>query len=243
MVVRASSFENRSNLAPQFLKEVISRYEGTRLGRQEIYAEVLEDSEGALWSSGQLEKIQVKETPDMARVVVGVDPSKGKERGNDEQGIVCCGQGVDGFYYVIEDASCKLSPEGWAGRAVDVARRRGASCIVVERNAGGDMAKAVIEQAARARDLNVRVKPVLAKSGKGARAEPIAALYEQNKVRHLPGLEKLEDEMCHLTPGGYEGAGSPNRIDGMTWAMLELANVKVVAGEIDEKLEEWTARK
>lgn len=240
VVRRASSFENRSNLAPQFLQEVIKSYEGTRLGRQEIYAEILEDSENSLWTQTQLEKIQVKEAPEMARVVVGVDPSKGNKSGsNDEQGIVACGQGMDGLYYVLADRSCLLTPEGWAGRAVELARQLGAACISVETNAGGQMATSVIEQAAKARGVNVRIKPVVARSGKGARAEPVSALYERGSVRHLPGLEKLEEEQVHMTPGGYEGSGSPNRIDALCWSLLELSHVKVVSGEIDEKLDEW----
>jgi phage terminase large subunit-like protein len=232
VTVRASTFENRNNLAPQYITDIVAAYEGTRLGRQEIFAEVLEDAEGALWTTGQLEKLTIRrsEMPEMVRVVVGVDPSKGKEKGNDEQGIVACGQGKDGLYYVIDDKSCKLSPEGWGGRAVELAARTMASCIVVERNAGGDMAGAVIQHAAKQRGVVVRIKPVLAKTGKGARAEPIAALYEQGKVRHAAGLEKLEEEMCHMTPGGYECGGSPNHLDAM--CLMEGTLVRADGGDV-----------
>lgn len=234
-VTSGSTYENLSNIT----SDTIAKYEGTRLGRQEIYAEILEDAEGALWNSEQLESLKVQKAPPLHRAVVGVDPSKGKQEGNDEQGIVAVGIGTDRLIYVLEDATCKLSPDGWGGKAVELAVKVGAGVIVVERNAGGDMARAVIEHAAEKRGVAVRVKPVLAKTGKGARAEPIAALYEQNRVRHLPGLEALEDEMVHMTPAGYDGDGSPNRVDSLTWATLELVGTTVIAAEAKKEVEEW----
>lgn len=238
-VVTASTYENRSNLAADYIERITTDYGGTRLGRQEINAEILDDAEDSLWKTEQLEKCEVKVAPEMRRVVVGIDPSAGKDKGNDEQGIVVCGIGEDGFFYVIRDVTCKKSPEGWAGTAVSAALQYNAGCIVIERNMGGDLAKSVVDAAAKHRGVPMRVKPVLARSGKGARAEPIAALFEQGRVKMLPGLDKLQGEMILMTPNGYEGGGSPNRVDAMCWAMIELAGTKMVSGVIEEKLEAW----
>ena len=213
-ITRGNTYENLGNLAPQFIERIVSRYEGTRLGRQELYAEVLDDVPGALWTRRQLDELRAKEAPQLIRVVVGVDPS-GSTTG-DEQGIVVAGKGVDGQAYVLTDASCRLSPEGWARRAVEAYHRQEADLIVAEKNFGGDMVASTI----RTVDPLVPVKMVTASRGKAVRAQPVAALYEQGRVHHVGGLPDLEDQMCAYTPDGYDG--SPDRVDALVWALTDL---------------------
>jgi len=164
----------------------------------------------------------------MARIVVAIDPSGGDAEGNDEQGIVVAGQGVDGNYYVLDDRSCKLSPQGWASRAVAAYHEYKADKLIAEKNFGGDMVEAIIKQV----DNKANFKMVTASRGKVQRAEPIAALYEQGKVKHVKGLEKLEAQLTNWTSS--DGT-SPDRLDAMVWALTELAlgkkaipNVEVV---------------
>ena len=222
VVTRGSTYDNAANLAPQFLETVKAKYEGTRLGRQELRAEILEDVPGAMWTiemiEGALKKVEV---PDLARVVVAVDPSgtRGMEDSGDWIGIVCAGKGVDGRYYVLGDWSCKLPPAGWGRRAVDCYHHFGADCIIAERNFGGAMVEAVIRTA----DPNVPYREVSASRGKIARAEPIAALYEQNRVTHCEPFLEMEAQMMALTHNGYMGDGSPDRLDSCIWGLTELA--------------------
>lgn len=216
VLTRGSTYDNLDNLASSFKEQVLASYEGTRLGRQELLGELLEDVEGALWTNKMLEDIQVDEYPNMQRVVVAIDPSGGDGAGNDEQGIVVAGKGIDGLYYVLADRSCKLSPQGWASRAVGAYHEFSADKLVAEKNFGGDMVEAVIKQV----DRNVGFKMVTASRGKVQRAEPIAALYEQNKVRHIRGLAELESQMTGWTP---EDGTSPDRLDALVWALTELA--------------------
>jgi predicted phage terminase large subunit-like protein len=179
--------------------------------------ELLEDVEGALWTNKLLEEALYEgELPNMQRVIVAIDPSGGDGAGNDEQGIVVAGKGIDGFFYVLSDRSCKLSPQGWASRAVAAYHEFKADKIVAEKNFGGDMVSAVVKQV----DNNVSFKMVTASRGKVQRAEPIAALYEQGKVRHVKGLHDLEAQMTGWTP---EDGTSPDRLDALVWAMTELA--------------------
>ena len=155
----------------------------------------------------------------MRRIVVAVDPSGTKGDGNgDDVGIVVAGLGIDGRGYVLEDATCNLSPEGWARRVIDRARAWNADRIVAERNFGGAMVQAIIRTA----DRNAPFKEVTASRGKVVRAEPIAALYEQGKVSHVGVFSDLEDQMCNFTPSGYVGDGSPDRGDALVWALTEL---------------------
>ena len=155
----------------------------------------------------------------MQRIVVAVDPSgtKGDDSG-DEIGIVVAGLGVDGLGYVLEDGSCQMSPEGWGRRAVELYHRYKADRIVAERNYGGDMVRFTIKSA----DQKVAFKEVTASRGKAVRAEPISAFYEQGKVRHVGHFPDLEDQMCNMTPSGYVGDNSPDRLDAMVWALTEL---------------------
>jgi len=217
-VTRGSTFDNVANLPERFIQTIKDRYEGTRLGRQELFAEVLDDAVGALWTR---DSIITGSLPQMQRIVVAIDPSGASgaaEDTADSIGIVAAGKGFDGRFYVIEDATCRMSPSGWARRAVERYRDLSADVIVAERNFGGDMVLAVIKTA----DRNANVKLVTASRGKAVRAEPIAALYEQKRVTHAAGLEALEDQMCMMTLSGYVGDGSPDRVDALVWALSEL---------------------
>jgi phage terminase large subunit-like protein len=216
-VSRGSTFDNAANLSKRFIGRLKDTYEGTRLGRQELFAEILDDVPGALWTR---EMIRTGPAPEFARVVVAVDPSgaSGNDDG-DSIGIVVAGRAMDGTVHVIEDATCDLGPAGWGRRAVERYHAHKADRIVAERNFGGAMVESVIRTA----DRSVPVKLVTASRGKAVRAEPIAALYEQGKVTHSRGLDALEDQMMQMTLSGYVGEGSPDRVDALVWALSELA--------------------
>ncbi|ADU50161.1 hypothetical protein Tmar_0036 [Thermaerobacter marianensis DSM 12885] len=218
VVTRGSTYENAANLAPAFLEQIISRYEGTRLGRQELYGEVLDDVPGALWQRKRIDELRVREAPELVRVVVAIDPAVTSEEGSDETGIVVAGRGVDGDAYVLADRSCRMSPDGWARRAVKAYYDFDGDRIVGEVNNGGDLVETVI----RTVDPKVPYKAVRASRGKAVRAEPVAALYEQGKVHHVGTFDHLEDQLCQITPDGYQGAGSPDRADALVWALTEL---------------------
>jgi phage terminase large subunit-like protein len=221
VITRGSTFDNARNLAPAFLESVKARYGGTRLGRQELNAEVLLDVQGSLWTRDMIDRANGSWTlPDMKRVVVAIDPSgtKGAEDSGDSVGIVVCGLGSDGFGYVLADKTCKLSPDGWGKVAVKAYSDFKADRIIAERNFGG----AMVEHVIRTVDRNVSYKEVTASRGKVARAEPISALYEQNKIRHAGAFSDLEDQMAAMTSDGYVGDGSPDRCDALVWALTEL---------------------
>lgn len=222
VTTRGTSYDNRLNLAPAFFETIIRRYEGTRFGRQEINAELLEDVQGALWTRAMLDAARLAqgtEPPQMARVVVGVDPSG--TRGHDDRasvGIVAAGKGIDGVGYVLADFTCALSPAGWGRRIAEAVSLHKADCVVAEGNFGGAMVESVLAAA----DVGARVKMVTASRGKIVRAEPIAALYEQNRVRHAGAFSALEDQLVAFTTDGYVGEGSPDRADAMIWTLTEL---------------------
>lgn len=221
VITRGTTLDNASNLAPSFLDEVTKKYAGTRLGRQELNAEVLDDAPGALWTRAILDATRKRDDdlPDMARIVVAIDPSgtDGNDEG-DEVGIVVVGRGIDGRGYVLADYTCKLSPEGWARRALDAYYRYEADRIVAERNFGGAMVAAVIRSA----DGKASYKEVTASRGKVVRAEPVSALWEQGRMSIVGSLPEMEDEMCMTTNTGFIGEHSPNRLDAMVWATSEV---------------------
>jgi len=219
-VTRGSTFDNADNLPAKFIETIRTKYEGTRLGRQELNAEILDDVPGALWTREMIDQAQVRAAPDLVRVVVAVDPSgtKGEADKGDSIGIIAAGKGVDGNAYVLADRTCKLSPDGWGRRSVATYYDLGADRIVAERNFGG----AMVEHVIRTVDPKVSYKEVTASRGKVARAEPVAALYEQGKVKHVGGFSDLEDQMCAMTPDGFLGEGSPDRADALVWAITEL---------------------
>jgi len=219
VVTRGSTFDNADNLAPSMLEQLKKKYEGTRLGRQELYAEVLTDTEGALWSWSLIDETRIKETeaPEMRRVIVAIDPAVTNNSDSDETGIVVAGVGLDGRYYVLEDASGKMSPDAWGRKAVDCYYSWQADRIVAETNNGGDL----VERLIRTVDNNVSYSPVTASRGKLTRAEPIAALYEQRKVSHAGFFSEMEDQMTTYIGGSRK---SPDRMDALVWALTELSH-------------------
>ncbi len=216
VVTRGSTFDNSANLAPSMLAELEHRYQGTRLGRQELYAEILDDVEGALWSSALIEQGRVADFPDLVRLVVAVDPAVTSGEESDETGIVAVGAGYDGDLYVIEDVSLRGSPQVAMGAAVSCYRDLMADRLVVERNNGGDYLPAMV----RTIDPGVAVETVVATRGKALRAEPVAALYEQGRVHHVGVFPELEQQLCEWTP---ESRTSPDRMDALVWAVTWLA--------------------
>lgn len=218
-VTRMRTDENAANLAPGFLKMVERRYAGTRLGRQELDGEMIEDREDALWSRRVIEQAATEMPGALGRIVVAVDPPASSRRTSDACGIVAAGLGGDGIVFVLADATVRAArPQEWAARAVALYHRLQADCLVVEVNQGGEMATAVI----RTVDPVVPVKPVRARRGKWLRAEPVAALYQQGRVRHAGCFGELEDEMCDFGPNGLSNGRSPDRVDALVWAVTEL---------------------
>ncbi|WP_438362976.1 DNA-packaging protein [Nioella halotolerans] len=214
---------NRAFLAESFLEEVRARYGATRLGRQELDGELVEEAEGALWSQGLLDGARAEAVPVGARITVAVDPPVTGHAGSDACGIVVvgvvqAGPPRDWHAVVIEDCSVQgVSANGWAEAAVAAYHRHGAERMVAEVNQGGDL----VLDAVRMVDPLVNVRSVHAARGKVARAEPVAALYEQGRVAHLGGLPELEDQMCRMSITGYEGPGSPDRVDALVWALTD----------------------
>lgn len=213
-----TTFDNRSNLASTFLDRIQKRYAGTRLGRQELNAEILGDLPGALWSMATLDGYRLREAPKLKRIVVAVDPAVTNTEASDEHGLIVAGVSEDQRGIVLEDASLSGSPTEWARRAVSLYRSWDADGIVVEVNQGGDMVAHTI----RTIDPTAHIIEVRASRGKHVRAEPIAALYEQGKIAHVGAFPVLEGQMTQMTTSGYEGDGSPDRVDALVWAMTEL---------------------
>lgn len=217
-VTRVSTFANRANLAPSFLTSIIARYAGTRLGRQEIEAEIIDDNPDALFQRAMLEENRVSAAPQLKRIVVGVDPPVSSGAGADECGIVVAGLGYDDKAYVLDDCTVQgLAPLAWARAVAGAYHKYAADRVVAEVNQGGDLVMTVLRQV----DPALPVRKVHASRGKALRAEPVAALYEQGRVRHVGAHPKLEDQMCEFTPGD-PGAGSPDRLDALVWAITEL---------------------
>lgn len=239
-VTRGSTHDNAQNLAGSFIEKILSKYEGTRLGRQEIDGDILDDNPGALWKRPRLDELRVydekklhpadaaqkprnKFLPPLRRVVVGVDPAVSANEDSDETGIVVAGLGTDGHLYVLDDLSGVYTPAQWGERVAKAAytRRQGlpAECIVAEVNQGGDLVKSNIVAFTR----GVRLRTVHAKRGKALRAEPISTLYEQGRVHHVGTLPKLEDQMCDWDPATSKD--SPDRVDALVYALTELSGI------------------
>jgi len=217
-VTRMRTGDNAENLAASFLTAVQDRYGGTRLGRQELDGELIADRDDALWNRAKIEA-ETGLPGELGRIVVAVDPPASSGRRSDACGIVAAGLEVDGTAVVLADASAPgLKPGEWAARAVALYHRLGADCIVAETNQGGEMVGAVIAQV----DPLVPVRQVRATRGKWLRAEPVAALYAQGKVRHAERFAALEDEMCDFGADGLAGGRSPDRVDALVWAIGEL---------------------
>ena len=224
-VTRGATWDNAANMPESFIQEIEDKYAGTRLGRQELEGEILEDIPGALWTRESIDNYRIKDNiPDFERVIVAVDPAASSEEGSDETGIVVVGFARDkdgyGRGYVLEDGSLRGSPEEWASKAVKLYRKHQADKIVAEKNNGGDMVASVI----RGVDRSVPITLVHASRGKYVRAEPISALYEQGRVHHCGRFDQLEDQMCLFTTDAFKtpSMGSPDRVDALVWGLTEI---------------------
>jgi len=216
-ITRGSTFENADNLSQSALVELQARYDGTRLGRQELYGEVLDDVEGALWTRSLIEdaRIRPEDAPPYFRVVVAIDPAVTSGESSDETGIIVAGATPDGHYYIIEDATMKGSPEAWMRKAVEMYRKHKCDRVIAETNNGGDMIEALLRQV----DANVPYRKVTASRGKKVRAEPISALSEQKRLHMVGGFPELEDQLVSWEPDADK---SPDRMDAMVWAVTDL---------------------
>lgn len=214
-ITRGSTYANLENLAPSFRRVIMDRYEGTRLGRQELHAEVLDDIEGAIFQASWIRRALSFDPQQAVRVAVGLDPAGSHRADSDQTGIVVVALMRDGTLVVLADRSGRYTPMEWAGIAGHEADKWGADLIVAEKNYGGDMVAATLAT----QKVKTRVKVVTASRGKAVRAEPIAGLYEQGKVEHLDGLGALETQMTEWVPGVGD---SPDRVDAMVWAATEL---------------------
>jgi predicted phage terminase large subunit-like protein len=220
VMTRGRTIENQANLAPAFLDQIVTRYQGTRLGRQELDAELLEDVPGALWQRGIIEAARTAALPELTRIVVAIDPAATSGEQADETGIIVAGRDATGHGYVLADASGHYAPAEWARAAITAYAAHRADRIVGEVNNGGDMVEATL----RMIDPLVPFRAVRASRGKAARAEPVAALYEQGRMHHLGAFPRLEDQMCAFTSDFDRAAAgySPDRVDALVWAMTEL---------------------
>jgi len=219
VVTHAPTRANAYNLAPTFLETVVARYAGTRLGRQELDGELIDERPDALWSRDGLEARRVEQAPNLVRIVVAIDPPATSGRKSDACGIVAIGLAEDGKAYVLADRSRRQAkPSDWASVAIGLWHGLGADCLVAEVNQGGEMVAEVIASA----DPSVPVKQVRASRGKYSRAEPVAMLYDQEKVHHVGPFPDLEDEMVDFGTSGLSGGRSPDRLDALVWAITEL---------------------
>ncbi|MEA2876069.1 MAG: hypothetical protein QOF14_1265 [Hyphomicrobiales bacterium] len=217
-LTRAGTAANAYHLSPAFLETIVARYRGTRLGRQEIDGEVIEERPDALWTRAMLDACRLPGAPACSRIVVAVDPPASAGRHSAACGLIAAGLGGDVIYVLADETASGLSPAGWARKAIALWRRYEADCLVVEVNQGGDMVRQVI----RDEDASVPVTPVRAHRGKYLRAEPVAALYEQGRVKHCGDFSELEDEMCDFGPDGLSSGRSPDRLDALVWAVTAL---------------------
>jgi len=225
VVTRGATLDNAANLAKSTVKALYDRYSGTRLGRQELDGEILGDIPGALWSRELIDSSRVKEAPeDLEKVYVAVDPATSSDEGADEHGIVvvALARDEDGYAhgYVLEDATCKGTPEEWASKVVKLYRKWEADKVIAEKNQGGEMVSSVL----KAQDRTLPIKLVHASRGKVVRAEPISALYEQGRIHHVGSFDLLEDQMCTFSVDQVRNSstGSPDRVDALVWGITEL---------------------
>ncbi len=234
-ITKGTTYENRENLASTFFSQVVGRYEGTRLGQQELYAELLDDADGALWKrEAMIEAYRVTSYPDLVRIVVGVDPAVSDHEDSAETGIVVAGIDASGHGYVLDDKSQQMSPHTWASEVVASYYKYKADRVIGEQNNGGIL----VETNIRTVDKDVSYKQVYASRGKYTRAEPVASLYEQGKIHHVGLFPLLEDQMCQWEP--LTGQKSPDRLDALVWALTELIVARAGSpGVLD--LEEQTA--
>jgi phage terminase large subunit-like protein len=215
-VTASSTFQNADNLAPAFLADIVTRYAGTRLGRQELDADLVEDVEAALWRRPWIEQARVSKAPTLTRVVVAVDPAVTSGAQAHETGIIVAGRDDRGHAYILDDRSLRASPDAWARRAIGAYRDAKADRLVAEANQGGELVLHTLQMV----DRNVPVSLIHATRGKRTRAEPVAALYEQGRVHHVGRFPTLEDQLCLWD--AQAGEISPDRLDALVWAVTEL---------------------
>jgi len=217
-VTSGSTFENEENLAESALTMLRDKYEGTTLGRQELYAEVIETIDGALWNQEMIERTRISKDTDkeLSKIIVAIDPAVTSNKNSDETGIIVVGKDYSNNFYVLEDCSGRHSAEKWGTIAVNLYHDWDANYIVAETNNGGDL----VERLIRNIDTRVPFRSVRATRGKILRAEPISSLYEQNRVKHLGVFPELEQQMCSYTG---ETNTSPDRLDALVWGLTELS--------------------
>lgn len=224
---RGTTYANRENLAANFFAQIVKKYEGTRLGRQELNAELLEDVPGAMWTRALLDTTRVRVAPELVRIVVAIDPAATSGENADESGIIVAGRSRDQQGYILDDFSMRGTPDEVCRRAVKAYRDYHADCIVAESNNGGDW----IESLLRTADPNIAYHKVTASRGKATRAEPASSLYEQHRCHHVGAFATLEDQMCQFTPDFDRKASgySPDRLDALVWALKELFGARGIA--------------
>lgn len=217
VITKGSSYENRANVTELYYQQNIAPYEGTRIGRQEIYGDILDDVPGALWTRARLDENRVGAAPDLVRIVIAVDPAVTSNEESDETGIIVAGKGVDGHAYILADLTCRLPPPAWADR-VDIAYNFWrANSVIGEVNNGGDLVKHNVWSV----NPNIPFRSVHASRSKYVRAEPVATMDERGMIHHCGKLDELEDQMCVFTPeGGF--STSPDRVDARVWAIWDL---------------------
>jgi phage terminase large subunit-like protein len=225
VVTRGNTYDNITNLAPVFISTIISKYEGTRLGRQELEGEFLSDNPDALWKREDIDNNRVTQMPRLAQIVVAIDPAAKSSKTSDDTGIIVAGKGYDGHGYVLEDCTIHGTPAEWGKTAIAAYNKHKANWIIGETNNGGEM----IEHTLRTIDPNIPYKAVHASRGKEIRAEPISSLYQQNRIHHIGFFRELEDELCEWIPNS--GMSSPNRLDSLVWALTVL-NISTSSGPI-----------
>ena len=218
VTTRGRTQDNFRNLSPVFISTIISKYEGTRLGRQELEGDYLDDNPDALWKRSDIDNNRVFQIPQLAYVVVGVDPAATSKAGSDDTGIIAAGKDGAGQYYVLGDYTLHDTPRKWGEAAITAYHKHKANLIVGETNQGGEM----VEHTIKTIDSNIPFRAVHASRGKATRAEPVSALYEQGKVRHFGAFPELEDQLCEWVPGAEK---SPDRLDALVWAISFLINV------------------
>jgi predicted phage terminase large subunit-like protein len=218
ITTRGRTQDNFRNLSPVFISTIISKYEGTRLGRQELEGEFLDDNPDALWKRSDIDQNRVRSIPELSYVVVGVDPAATSKTGSDDTGIIVAGKDDNGHYYVLGDYTIHDTPQAWGTAAITAYHKHQANMIIGETNNGGEM----VEHTLKTIDSNIPFRAVHASRGKATRAEPVSALYEQGKVKHFGNFPELEDQLCEWEPGSEK---SPDRLDALVWAISFLMNI------------------
>ena len=233
VVTRGNTKDNYANLSDVFISTIITKYEGTRLGRQELEGDFLDDNPDALWKRSTIDENRVKKIPDLLDyVVVGVDPAATSKEGSDDTGIVVAARGRDGHGYILGDYTCHETPLKWGEAVITAYNRHEANLVVGEVNNGGDM----VENTIKGISPGIPFKAVHASRGKALRAEPVSSLYEQGKIHHFGTFRELEDQQCEWIPGAEK---SPDRIDALVWAVTELNLIE--AASYDESLTKGTS--